>query len=185
VAPSSPFDLDEFWRGLAWVRDRYRVKATRHVLLRTGYLAGSDAQRGDDLARAMLDPDVKAILVARGGYGAMRVLDALPWDRFRERPSWIVGFSDTTALHLRAAAEQIASVHAPNVTGLGQASPADRATWLAALERPEAPRTLSGVVIVHPGQADGPLVGGNLALVIGFFRSLMRSTSGPWVRVCR
>lgn len=166
VAPSSPFPREELWRGLAWLGQRYRLRAGTGLLARDGYLAGSDGRRAGELARAMRDPSVKAVVAARGGYGAMRILDALPWDELGRRPKWLVGFSDVTALHAAAWAAGIASVHAPNVTGLGRdASPAMRAAWLAAVERPSAPRAWRGLRVVHAGRAAGPIVGGNLALL--------------------
>jgi muramoyltetrapeptide carboxypeptidase len=71
-----------------------------------------------------------------------------------------------TALHACAWTAGVASVHAPNVTGLGRdASPAARATWLACLERPAAPREWTGLRVVRRGEARGVLVGGNLSLL--------------------
>jgi muramoyltetrapeptide carboxypeptidase len=165
VAPSSPFEQGEFWRGLAWVRDRYVVSASPGVLERHGFLAGTDARRARELRRAMTEPEVKAIVCARGGYGAMRLLADLPWEAFASAPKWLVGFSDVTALHIEAQARGIASVHAPHVTGLAGALPLVRAAWLAALERPGAAQTWAGLTVVHGGVASGPLVGGNLAIL--------------------
>jgi muramoyltetrapeptide carboxypeptidase len=166
VAPSGPFDADEVWRGLAWLRTRYRLRMSAALFSRKGYLAGSDERRAAELRAAMLHPEVKAIVCARGGYGAMRILDALPWDEFAARPKWIVGFSDITALHLRALARGIACVHGPNVAGLGRdASPWVKDRWLAALERPTARNVWRGLRVVRSGAAEGVLVGGNLALV--------------------
>jgi muramoyltetrapeptide carboxypeptidase len=171
VAPSSPFPEGEFWRGLAWLHGRYRIDARPGVLARAGYLAGSDERRARELARAMCHPDVKAIVAARGGYGATRILPDLPWDAFLARPKWIVGFSDVTALHLECAARNLASVHAPNLTGLGRSAESaativpTRAALLAALERPTAPRAWRDLTVVHAGRAEGLLAGGNLALV--------------------
>jgi muramoyltetrapeptide carboxypeptidase len=166
VAPSSPFPLDEFWRGLAWLRARYRIRVRAGALARDGYLAGADARRRDELGDAMLNDDVKAIIVARGGYGAMRIADDLPWRALARRPKWIVGFSDATALHAMAWREGVASVHAPNVTSLGRdPSVATRAAWLASVERPSADRAWRGLRVVQAGRARGPIVGGNLALV--------------------
>jgi muramoyltetrapeptide carboxypeptidase len=120
----------------------------------------------DELASAMLDPETKAVVVARGGYGTVRILDALPWEAFARRPKWIVGFSDVTALHVMAWRAGIASVHAPNVTGLGrEPSVSTRTAWLASLERPTGERSWRSLLVVHPGQALGPMVGGNLTLV--------------------
>ncbi len=166
VAPSSPFPHDELWRGLAWLRARYRVRLRADALARDGYLAGSDERRAEELASALLDDDIKAVVAARGGYGALRVLAKLPWDRIAAKPKWIVGFSDITALHAMAWRAGVASVHAPNVTGLGRdSSAALRASWLAALERPAQQRAWEGLRIVRGGAARGPLVGGNLTLL--------------------
>ncbi len=140
------------------------------MLCRDGYLAGDDSRRRAELEHAFLDGEVKAIVAARGGFGAMRVLGELPWEKLVRRPKWIVGFSDVTALHAMAWRAGIASVHGSNVTGLGmQASPAVRAAWIASLERSaeERPRARvwGGLRVVHGGDAVGPLVGGNLTLL--------------------
>jgi muramoyltetrapeptide carboxypeptidase len=116
----------------------------------------------------MRHPEVDAILCARGGYGAMRLLDALPWDALVERPKPIVGFSDVTALHLTANARGIATVHGPHVGGgggPGRPIPAsDRAALLDALEgRPLQPWT--ALEVLRGGEAVGLAWGGNLALV--------------------
>jgi muramoyltetrapeptide carboxypeptidase len=166
VAPSSPFPRDDLWRGLAWLRARYRVRMSPGALARNGYLAGDDSRRAEELHRAMLDDEVKAIVGARGGYGALRLLERLPWPRFAAKPKWIVGFSDITALHAMAWRGGVASVHAANVTGLGRdAGVPVRASWLAAVERPTAPRSWEGLQVLRSGEARGPLVGGNLTLV--------------------
>jgi muramoyltetrapeptide carboxypeptidase len=148
---------------------------TSRVLSRSGYLAGDDARRGAELADALTAPDVKAVVAARGGYGLMRTLEACP-DVLRSltaSPRWVVGFSDVTALHVALSTLGVSSVHGPNVTGLGRASPMDRAAFLAALERPGAAATWTGLHVLHAGHAGGAsrggiagaVAGGNLALV--------------------
>lgn len=166
VAPAGGFDRDELLRGLAWLSTRYRLRVDPRIFERSGYLAGTDDVRAAVLARAMRAPDVEAIWCARGGYGSMRLLDRLPWAAFRARPRWLVGFSDVTALHLAAHAHGVASVHGPNVSGLGRAGalPSERASVLAALEG-GALEPWTGLEILAPGEATGPVVGGNLALV--------------------
>ncbi len=165
VAPASGFDRDELFRGLAWLRMRYRLRVDSRIFSRTGFLAGTDVSRAAVLGAAMLDPDVGAIVCARGGYGAMRILDALPWEQFAERPKPLLGFSDITALHVVANARGVPTLHGPNVTGLGRSiSAAERASVIAALEG-GAVAPWSDLDIVIPGDAQGPVVGGNLALV--------------------
>jgi muramoyltetrapeptide carboxypeptidase len=166
VAPASAFPREDLLRGLAWLRARYRLRISPGIFERQGYLAGSDARREAELAAAMRDDEVKAIVAARGGYGTMRLLDALPWDALARRPKWLVGFSDVTALHATAWAAGIASVHGPNVTGLGrEITPAARSAWIACVERPAAARTWGGLAVIRGGEGLGPLVGGNLSLV--------------------
>ncbi len=64
------------------------------------YLAGNDAGRAADLERAWLDPEIEAVLCARGGYGAQRIADQLDWAAMAAAPPKIfTGFSDITALH--------------------------------------------------------------------------------------
>lgn len=165
VAPASPFDRQELFRGLAWLGARYRLRLSSGILERVGYLAGDDARRADELSRAMTDPAVEAIFCARGGYGAMRILDTLPWDAFVARPKWLVGFSDVTALHVTANGRGVATLHAPNVTGLGRTiAPAERLSFIEALES-ERHDTWTGLEVLRAGTARGPMVGGNLALV--------------------
>ncbi|MBX3185392.1 MAG: LD-carboxypeptidase [Labilithrix sp.] len=166
VAPASPFDREELLRGLAWLRTRYRLKVASSILSRTGYLAGDDDRRAAELASAFVDPEVSAVVFARGGYGTMRIVDRVPWSALDARPKWLVGFSDATALHVVANARGVATVHAPNVTGLGRSiTPAERAALLACLERPDQRAAWRGLEVFRRGSASGPMIGGNLALV--------------------
>jgi muramoyltetrapeptide carboxypeptidase len=170
VAPASPFDRDELFRGLAWLRTRYRLRLRPDVLSRAGYLAGDDARRARELADAMTEPEVSAILAARGGYGSMRIVDALPWDALARAPKWLAGFSDVTALHVEAARRGVCTIHAPNATGLGRAIAAsERASFVRALERPEAEVVWSELRVIRPAPDGAPragvAAGGNLALV--------------------
>lgn len=165
VAPSSPFDRTLFFRGVGWLGERYRVELGQHVLERNGFLAGDDAARLADLNAALEAPDVAAIVVARGGYGAGRIAHLANWAAFRAAPKWLVGFSDTTLLHLEAQRVGVCSLHAENAAGLGRADDAARCAWLTALETPSAPRSLAGTRWIRSGAAEGPLVGGNLTLL--------------------
>ncbi|MCF0174742.1 MAG: LD-carboxypeptidase [Bacteroidales bacterium] len=69
-----------------------------HVCRPSGYYAGSPQERRQDLISALEDPEIKAILCTRGGYGTLQVLKGLKPDIFRDHPKWIVGYSDITAL---------------------------------------------------------------------------------------
>src|SRR4051812_24951314 len=58
--------------------------------------AGSDQRRAASLQAMLDDPEIKAILCARGGYGTVRIIDLLNFDLFLTEPKWIAGYSDIT-----------------------------------------------------------------------------------------
>ncbi len=150
---------------MAWLRARYRLRVLPGVLARSGYLAGDDERRRSELLTFLKSEDVGAVVAARGGYGCMRLLEGLPWEKIAKAP-WIVGFSDVTALHASLWSRGIPSIHGPHVTGLAETHPRNRAAWLAALERPRAPWVWSHLEVIHPGATvRGPVLGGNLALL--------------------
>ena len=165
VAPSSPFEPVLAWCGLGWLARRYRVRFTRGLFARDGYLAGSDARRRDELVDAITDPEVRAVLAARGGYGASRFVHAVDWGALAASPRWIVGFSDITALHVEAARAGVASLHGPHLTSVGRGDARARSALIAALEEPLAPRVYEGLAVLYEGVATGPLFGGNLAIL--------------------
>lgn len=164
VAPSSPFDRTLVRAGMAWLGQRYRVRFDPGLFARTGFLAGDDARRRDELNAALADPEAQAIVAARGGYGLGRIAPGLELEALVERPKWIVGFSDLTALHLEATRVGVMSLHGHNVAGLGRGDAKARAAWVHALERP-ATALFERLTVLHAGEAEGPLAGGNLTVL--------------------
>ncbi len=111
-------------RGIEiWRAQGYRVEVSADVGEGWGYLAGTDAVRRAQLAAAWDDPECRAILCVRGGYGGMRLLEDWQWSP-TARPKWLVGFSDVTALLWSLAQHGIVSVHGPLLTTL-----ADEPDW--------------------------------------------------------
>jgi muramoyltetrapeptide carboxypeptidase len=137
---------------------------------REGYLAGSDASRAADLNAALRDPAVDAVWMLRGGYGTMRLLEAVDWRALAERPKALIGFSDNTALHLGALRAGVVSFHGPHPhtrefpafsrDALVRVTSATAAAGL--LPHPPA---LPAAEAIADGVAEGRLVGGNLSLV--------------------
>jgi len=165
IAPSSPFDRTLALRGIAWLGERYRVEFDWRMFERTGFLAGTDERRLEELNTALRAPEIRAILAARGGYGLTRIAHLGAWAEFVRAPKWIVGFSDVTALHVEAHRVGVASLHAENVAGLGRGDAKGRERWLSALESPAKPAQFSGLDCWRSGSASGPLVGGNLTVL--------------------
>lgn len=134
-------------------------------MARTGFLAGSDDERRRALDCALTSTNVAAIIAARGGYGAARIVQLANWAALRRHPKWIVGFSDVTALHVEAQRMRLCSMHAENAAGLGRGDAAGRALWQDALENPGRPRVFADLSRVHGGRAEGVLAGGNLTVL--------------------
>ncbi|MGW1744422.1 S66 peptidase family protein [Streptomyces sp. NPDC002092] len=173
VAPSGPVPEERVQAGLDLLRgwDLDPVVAP-HVLDRHGefdYLAGTDADRAADLQAAWCDPSVDAVLCARGGYGAQRMVDLLDWDAMRAAgPKVFVGFSDITVLH-QAFANRLGLVtlHGPAAAGIDFVKHARAQEHLkATLFAPERVRTLvsAGTALV-PGRARGVTLGGCLSML--------------------
>jgi len=70
-----------------------------HLFDECNQYSGTDSERCADLQLMLDDDSVRAVFAARGGYGTIRIIDALDFTSFVERPKWITGFSDITVLH--------------------------------------------------------------------------------------
>ena len=173
VAPGSPpTDAERLRAGIERLEALgFRVEVGRAVWKRRGYLAGTDAERADDLNAFLRRPDVKALVCVRGGYGALRLLPHLDYEAARRHPKLLVGYSDVTALHLAF----LAKAGWPGLSG-----PMAAVEWadldaaserlFRDLARGAVPSPLlgpSGETLrpLRSGAAEGPLVGGNLAVL--------------------
>ncbi|WP_197526568.1 S66 peptidase family protein [Botrimarina colliarenosi] len=162
--------LEEMGFKVVFQEDLYSVR---------GYLGGTDERRAAELMRAFTDPDVDAVFPGTGGYGTMRMLDLLDFDKIRANPKVLIGFSDITGLHSALAVKcNLATFHSPNPQwGLGSQSnlPEFSAKYfwrcLLASENRDAtqftyePPMWSPLGRYASGVAEGPLCGGNLSLI--------------------
>jgi muramoyltetrapeptide carboxypeptidase len=98
---SSPDDLIRINNGVSYLEKLgYRVEVGKNVGLQTGYLAGSDVERLNDLHDMFRNKNVKAIFCVRGGYGSARLLDKIDYKLIANNPKILVGYSDITALQM-------------------------------------------------------------------------------------
>lgn len=166
VCPSGPLNgSHELERAIANAESLgWQVTVGEHVLARTGYVAGDDAQRAHDLVRAMRDDDVDGIWCIRGGYGAMRVLPPVQDALSDMRPKALIGYSDITALHAAWHRAGLVSFHGP--TARSPLSAFSRSA-LTEIVRDGASPTWRApeALVVHGGRATGRLAGGNLTLL--------------------
>jgi muramoyltetrapeptide carboxypeptidase len=165
IAPSGPFEIAAFQKGLEWLTARYEVVIDPGIYERTGFLAGNDARRLTELDAALRDSRCRAVLVARGGHGLLRIVHRADFAALESDPKWLIGFSDATLLHVEASRLGIASIHASNLTGLGRGDEPTRNAFAAHLEAPYRARRLNDLGVWLGGSATGPLFGGNLTLL--------------------
>ena len=178
IAPSSPFEEDAPKAGIRFLESQgFRVRYLPGMFnRRKGFLAGEDEQRAEEVRLMFDDPDVKAIFVARGGYGALRILDKLDPEAMGRNPKIFMGYSDVTCLLLFLLDRcRFVCFHGPFVNEMGSLSALTESCLLRILTRPESfgPLPLSGSTWIRTGVTRGTLVGGNL--------STLCSTLGtPW-----
>lgn len=144
-----------------------------HALGRSGTYSGTADERYSDLEAALTDPEVRAILCARGGYGAVHLLERLDKLPLRDDPKWIIGYSDISALHALMAKHGIASIHAPMAKHLATYEGNDDDAQ--ALFEILSGRRMTYDIPPHPynrfGEAEGRLCGGNLAVLAGLINT--------------
>ena len=165
AAPASPFDRVLFEQGRAVIESRgYETRCPDGVHARERYFAGGDRLRAELLGRLFADPEVGAIVCARGGFGSMRTLAHLDFDQIRRYPKVLVGFSDITAL-LNVLGERCGLVgfHGPVVTSLAETEAQTVDSLFSAISS-EAVVDLSAKDgrTLSPGRVTAPLAGGNL-----------------------
>lgn len=173
VSPAGPVPDERLDAGVAvlraWGLDVVVMDHVRGNHPDLPYLAADDASRVDDLTRAWCDPDVGAVLCARGGYGVQRLLDLLDWEALAAAgPKVLVGFSDVTALHQALGARLgLSTIHGPVVAQLGDGDEESRAHLRTMLFEPDQALVLTPrpCEVLVAGQAEGVLTGGNIALL--------------------
>lgn len=170
IAPSGQLqDRQKFESGVKALQDMgFQVRFPPSLWPGSGYLADTDTKRADEFNRTWADPEIRAVMAARGGYGCLRILNKIDLPLVRQTQKLLVGFSDLTVLHtfLQQETGRI-SLHGPVVTSItGSSKPAlerfqhcllghwpDPITWKTRILRGGTPR-------------QGILTGGNLSSIV-------------------
>jgi len=148
----------------------YKVRVGSTIGKRDFTFGGTDDERAADLQNMLDDRDIKAILCARGGYGSIRIVDRLKWEKFQQKPKWMIGFSDLTVIHSFINRQfGIATIHSKMCNSFPDDWSTAEPVQVQAIESiNQALRgeKMSYIVPVNtnnrPGIAEGKLVGGNL-----------------------
>ncbi len=174
TCPAGYITLAEIEPSLIQMRSwGFEVVIGKTVGLRDFTFGGTDQERLSDLQQMLDDPNISAIMCARGGYGAVRIIDQLNFSNYRKSPKWVIGFSDITILHTHINSNyRIATIHSKMCNSF----PSD---W--ALAEPIQIETINSIqkalvgeqmryqtpynVNNRMGTAHGELIGGNLRCI--------------------
>ncbi len=143
----------------------FKVKLSDNIYNNNRYLAGSDSEKIEELHKFFLDPEIKLILNARGGYGSIRLINKIDYNIIKSNPKPFCGFSDITALLLMFYKKTgIITYHAPMAcSDFLELNDFTISTFFKAINNESS--EYSGNRIYSSGNAQGVLFGGNLATV--------------------
>ena len=145
----------------------FKVRIGTTIGTKFGHFSASDLNRQNELQSMMDDPEIHAILCARGGYGLSRILPQLNFTQLLTHPKWIIGFSDITLLHAAMQKQGIQSIHGPMAAGFGKGDAG--LPYITALKNMLQGKGQLVESKPHPanflGSAESVIVGGNLCLI--------------------
>lgn len=130
-----------------------------------GRYAGSIAQRIEGLQKMLDNPNVKAIFMARGGYGASHILNYLDLKVMQSNPKWVIGYSDVTALHIALNNLGVETIHGPMMVGFTKDKESLDGLKNALFGKGYEKVSIASNKNCVKGTAEGRLVGGNLSLI--------------------
>ena len=138
----------------------------KHVYDQHNHFAGTDKNRAKDMQWAMDDPKIKAIWCARGGYGTVRIMEYLDFSKFKQRPKWLIGYSDISVLHNALYTMGIESIHGFMATSTSsfKDSKAEKSMKKALFGKKITYKVTSSTYN-NMGVTSGRLIGGNLSLI--------------------
>ncbi len=169
TAPARKVTREEMAPGISLLESwGYKVKLSTNLFGEFNQYSGTDEERVADFQAALDDPESDAIIVARGGYGCVRIIDRLDFSAFTRRPKLIIGFSDVTVFHNHVHTHfGVPTLHAPMIFSMQPEKSTPEA--LESMRKMLKGESIQYNVTAHPlnrkGNAEGILVGGNLSLL--------------------
>jgi muramoyltetrapeptide carboxypeptidase len=173
VSPSSWLNEPDLKTAVSVFENKgYKLVLGKSVFLKEFTYAGTPQERADDINNMFANPDIDAIICARGGYGANRVLPLLDYDLIQENPKIFMGYSDITAFLISITQKTgLVTFHGPMLTTFKKGMVNYNFDLLenilfgnesVALHPPSK----LPMRILNSSKAEGPLWGGNMCLLI-------------------
>lgn len=171
IAPAGGVDLNKIEIAKKYFTDMgYKIKLGSNINKKNRYLAGTDEEKIDDLQNAFLDEDVKAIICARGGYGAIRLINKIDYDIIKNNPKIFCGYSDITALSIMILKQaNLITYSGPMIQSdfaNAQINAYTEKEFFNTLQdKTREIKPINGLKTYSSGSSEGILFGGNLATV--------------------
>lgn len=174
ITPASHMKVEKLNRGIMYLQNLgYKVILGDHVQDSYGYLAGKDEDRIKDLHQMFTNPEVKAIISSRGGYGTPRLLDEIDYGLLAQNPKLFIGYSDLTALQLAIWKQTGLVTFSGPMVAVEMAAGIDTFTeeffWPLIcsdqIDRFFSIKPENSLQVIKPGKAQGVLLGGCLSLI--------------------
>ncbi len=174
TCPSGYISLEECQPAITKMQEwGFKIRLGITVGMKEFSLAGPDGERAKDLQQMLDDDSIKAIMLGRGGYGAVRMIDKINFTRFIKKPKWIIGFSDATVFHCHINNNYgIATIHSKMCNSFPDDFSTATPEQVAAIDSirqclvGEKMKYVRAVNFENRnGVSTGPLVGGNLSII--------------------
>lgn len=164
-SPSGRFDALKLDLGIQILKNLgFNVRVPEEIFQEKRYLAGDDVSRARVVNQLFSDPGVSGIICARGGFGALRILNHLDWEIINKNPKPFIGFSDITAILMSLINEtETPVIHGPNVVSLASADGKTIKSFMNTISGLKETIEIPHGKVIREGICTGMLKGGNLA----------------------
>jgi muramoyltetrapeptide carboxypeptidase len=172
IAPVRKISEQEIALAIKQLKENFEVILAPNIYAVHHQFGGTDAQRAADLQWALDDQTIKAVFIARGGYGLLRIIDDINFTKFVAQPKWIVGYSDVTVLHAHIHQNfNICSLHATMPFQFAVNETATQKMIQTLMGEPSIYSYKSTLPCIN-GKCSAELIGGNLSLLYALSSSV-------------
>ncbi|MEA3317654.1 MAG: LD-carboxypeptidase [Bacteroidota bacterium] len=167
VAPARKISLEEITPAIKILENwGFNIVLGKNLFKSKNQFSGSDKERAEDMQDMLNNRDVKAIFCARGGYGTIKILEHLNFDKFTASPKWIIGYSDITALHAHVNTNlNIETLHATMPINFANNNTESLNSLLSAVTGKKLFYHVNEHKYNNKGKCEGEIVGGNLSVI--------------------
>jgi muramoyltetrapeptide carboxypeptidase len=174
TCPSGYISLEECQPAINKMKEwGFNIRIGMTVGAKDFTFAGTDEQRANDLQQMLDDDSIQTIMLGRGGYGAVRMIDKIDFTKFKKHPKWIIGFSDATVFHCHINSNYgIATLHSKMCNSFPDDFSTAAQTQIDSID--SIRQCLVGqkmkyerlpIAESRSGEGVGELVGGNLSII--------------------